>query len=81
MSLPLYRGDSTTNSFWTHTATQDEYFATSGSSGTTLTAYAVCATPGATTTVSGSQNFTFPIKNDGYVKDDVASVTQYCIEK
>lgn len=27
------------------------------------------------------QNFTYPTKNDGYVKDDVASVTKYCTEK
>lgn len=66
---------------------QDEYFATSGSSGTTLTTYAVCANTGTsaststTSTGTDSQNFTYPIKNDGYVKDNAASVTQYCIEK
>lgn len=39
----MYTGDSVTNSFWTHLALQDEYFATPGSSGTSLTAYALCA--------------------------------------
>ena len=43
VSTPLFAGDSVVNSFWTHLALQDEYFATSGSSGTTLTAYALCA--------------------------------------
>lgn len=38
----MYTGDSITNDFWTWTATKDEYFATSGSSGTSLTAYALC---------------------------------------
>lgn len=49
VSLPMYTGDSITNAFWTQTATKDEYFATSGSSGTSLTAYAICV-PQITTT-------------------------------
>lgn len=60
----MYTGDSITNAFWTHTATKDEYFATSGSSGTSLTTYALCASASATSAVTGSQNFTYPIKND-----------------
>jgi len=39
----MYTGDSITNAFWTQTATKDEYFATSGSSGTGLATYALCA--------------------------------------
>ncbi len=39
----MYTGNSITNAFWTRTATKDEYFATSGSSGTSLTVYALCA--------------------------------------
>ena len=27
------------------------------------------------------QNINYPTKNDGYVKDDTASVTKYCSEK
>ena len=52
VSTPLFAGDSVVNSFWTHLALQDEYFATSGSSGTTLTAYALCAE---STNPSGNQ--------------------------
>lgn len=50
VSLPMYTGNSITNSFWTHTSTQDEYFATSGSSGTTLVPYALCASSTPTNT-------------------------------
>lgn len=39
----MYTGDSITNAFWTRIALKDEYFATSGSSGTSLTNYALCA--------------------------------------
>jgi hypothetical protein len=49
----MYTGDSITNSFWTHIALQDEYFATSGSSGTSLTTYAICAPVSATVSPSG----------------------------
>lgn len=31
--------------------------------------------------VAACQNFTYPIKDDGFVKDNAASVTQYCTEK
>lgn len=61
----MYTGDSITNAFWTQTATKDEYFATSGSSGTSLTAYALCA-PVATTTAGNScQNFTGNVESHG----------------
>lgn len=46
----MYTGNSITNAFWTRTATKDEYFATSGSSGTSLTAYALCASSTPATT-------------------------------
>lgn len=58
----MYTGDSITNAFWTEIALKDQYFATSGSSGTSLTAYALCAPVTTTTAGNSCQNFTYPIE-------------------
>lgn len=85
MSLPIYTGVSIHNIYndsYIYTATKDEYFAISGSPGMSLTVYAICAsTATATATTTGSQNFNYPVKIDGYVKNDAASATKFCTEK
>lgn len=32
-------------------------------------------------TITGSQNFNYPVKIDGYIKNDTASATKFCTEK
>lgn len=41
-----------------------------------------CYKPDANVVSSAScQSFTYPVRNDGYVKDDTASANKYCTEK
>lgn len=56
-----------------------------GSSYASPQPYAICVSPSkpsTTTTPSvGSQDFTYPVKIDGYVKNDTASAMKFCTEK
>lgn len=65
------------------TATNEGFVCASGSTGTYTQAYAVCASKANTITTAnnGSQSFTYPVKIDGYVKNDTASATKFCTEK
>lgn len=67
------------------TPTNDGYVCSSGASGTNSQPYAICVSPSkpsTTTTPSiGSQDFSYPVKIDGYVKNDTPSATKFCTEK
>lgn len=69
------------NAWWDYTATSEIFYANTGTSGDTQTPYALCVPIATTTAGNSDQNFTYPVKNDGYVKDDAVSATRFCTEK